>query len=234
MNIPNILTVLRVILIPAFIYFLIQNDPHSRWMALFVFMIASISDFLDGYLARKWNQDTKFGRFLDPLADKALVVATIVAFVYLDKQIPLWMVLVIIGRDIIITLMRYLAIRKQMEIKTSRLGKWKTTFQMLSIVIIIMVFVLRSYRFDISDTFEKGHMQGKRNFAIAYELFIEGLSTWPKKDIPKIVKTKVFAESVPYFLMLFTTFVTIISGLRYLLTNYRVLYPPYRIEREKK
>lgn len=233
-TIPNIITSLRILLIPLFLYFLVQDNPSSRLLALLIFFIASISDFFDGYLARRLGQDSRIGRFLDPLADKILVITTIFAFYYLDSQIPLWMVLVIIGRDILITLMRYLAIKKGMELKTSKTAKAKTAFQMFSIVLILAIFFVRSYRFDIQQTFNEGLAAGKKNIEIAAQLFREGLTLLPHKDIDKHRKRVVFAESVPYFLMLVTTLFTIFSGLRYIYFNYRIFLPPYYLFAKRK
>ncbi|MCS6984449.1 MAG: CDP-diacylglycerol--glycerol-3-phosphate 3-phosphatidyltransferase [Leptospiraceae bacterium] len=228
-NIPNFLTLIRILLVPVFLYCITTKVPFYRLMALVVFVVASITDFLDGYLARKWKQDTAFGRFMDPLADKALVLATLLVFLYLDPQIPLWMVLTIIARDMLVTLMRYLAIRKGMEIRTTRLAKAKTAFQMTSIILILMIFFVRSFQIDIQQTFEEGHRRGKKNIQIASELLARGLKILKNPDYTPREKKKVFAESIPYFLMLLTTIITVISGLRYLFTNYQVLLPPYRI-----
>ncbi|MDH5719523.1 MAG: CDP-diacylglycerol--glycerol-3-phosphate 3-phosphatidyltransferase [Spirochaetia bacterium] len=233
MNLPNILTVIRVAIIPFFLFFLLHDIPVYRLIAIILFMVASVTDLLDGYLARKWNQESKFGRFLDPLADKFLVIASLFAFYFLDKQIPLWMILAIISRDLLITLMRFLAIKKGTEVRTTRLAKAKTVFQLTSIMIIIVVFFVRSYRVDIQETFEQGQIQGKKNFEIAAELFIEGIKMIEDERAYPSETKKVFAQSVPYFLMLATTIVTILSGLRYLYTNYRVLLPPYYLRREK-
>ena len=233
MTIPNILTVLRVVMIPFFIYFLLKNEPYARWLALLLFMTASITDFFDGYLARKLNQDTKFGRFLDPFADKALVVSTIVAFVYLDKLIPLWMILIIIGRDILITAMRFLAIRKGVEVVTSRLAKAKTAFQMISIFIILTIFVLRSYHQDIQKTFAEGRKEGKMNIEIALDSFNKGIKATRTQSISSPTARGHFAESAPYFIMLLVTLLTAISGLRYIYTNYLILVPPYKPETDE-
>ncbi|RME91137.1 MAG: CDP-diacylglycerol--glycerol-3-phosphate 3-phosphatidyltransferase [Candidatus Hydrogenedentota bacterium] len=224
-NIPNALTVFRVILIPAFIYFLLQPDSNSRLLALFLFILASITDFFDGYLARKWNQESAFGRFLDPLADKALVISAIVLFVVLDPQIPAWMVIVIVARDILITLLRWLAIRKGMEVKTSKFGKLKTAFQMFSIVLILVIFAVRSYRHEIIHTYTQEKMRGQKNIEIALNRFQKWILLLPKDQSDPHEKKKVFAESVPYILMLITTIFTAISGIRYLVTNYQILLP---------
>lgn len=226
-TIPNLITMSRIFLIPVFIYLLFRPEPSSRLWAIVVFFVASISDFFDGYFARLLGQDSRLGRFLDPLADKILVVAALFAFYFLDSQISLWMILVIIGRDVLITLMRYLSIRKGTELRTSKLAKAKTAFQMISIVLILSVFFVRSYRVDIQQTFTDGQAAGKSNITIATDLLKQGLTLLPRKDVDKHVKRKVFAESVPYFLMLATTLFTLISGLRYVCFNYRVFLPPY-------
>jgi len=220
-TIPNILTILRIVLVPLFIYFLLQKDTNSKWIALFIFMFATASDFFDGYLARKLQQDSKIGRFLDPFADKMLVIGTLVVFLILDQQISLWMVLVIIGRDILITVLRYIGIRKNIEIRTSKIAKYKTAFQMMTIFLILNIFVVRAYRIDINKTFEDGHKIGKSNITIAMDAFQKGVKE--KKNLTQ--KKKEFASSIPYFLMLATTLFTIISGLRYILSNYKIFLP---------
>jgi cardiolipin synthase len=139
------------------------------------------------------------------------------------------MVIAIIGRDMLITLMRYLAIRKGTELRTSRLGKTKTAFQMTAIILILLILFVRSYRFDVEQIFHQGHLQGKNNFTIALELTEKAIKLLPDKEVPRKEKRKVFLEPMPYFLMLITTIVTLVSGLRYLYTNYRVLLPPYNL-----
>ncbi|MDH4262141.1 MAG: CDP-diacylglycerol--glycerol-3-phosphate 3-phosphatidyltransferase [Spirochaetia bacterium] len=226
-TIPNILTVMRLIIIPFFLFFIFRDNPASRLIAVILFIIAAVSDFLDGYLARKLSQDSKFGRFLDPLADKMLVIATLLAFTMLDNQVSMWMVITIIGRDMIVTLMRYLAIRKGTELKTSRLGKTKTALQMTAIIMILLILFVRSYRFDVEQIFLQGHQAGKKNIEIALDLMDQAFKLLPNKEINKRQKSKIFLEPMPYFLMLITTIVTLISGLRYVYTNFKVLLPPY-------
>jgi len=231
-TIPNILSFFRILIIPLLIYFLIQDSPKMRLFAIVIFFLASITDFLDGYLARKLNQDSKLGRFLDPIADKFLVVTVLFAFYYLDKGISLWMILLIIIRDTVITMMRFLAIRKGTELKTSRMGKTKTAIQMTAIVTILLIFFIRSYGFDIQQTFYLGHLQRKGNMEIALGLIKKGVHLLPDKTIGKKEKRRIFAESMPYFIMLLTTTVTVASGLRYIYTNYAVLLPPYFPEKK--
>ena len=109
MNLPNKLTMFRVILIPFFIVFLLASlTPYDKWIALVIFIIASLTDLLDGKIARKYNLVTNFGKFMDPLADKLLVCSALICLIELDK-IPSWMVIVIIAREFIISGFRLVA-----------------------------------------------------------------------------------------------------------------------------
>ena len=135
MNIPNAISFLRIILIPVFLYLIFLTEVEKRIWALVVFIIASLTDILDGWSARKFGQETSFGKFLDPLADKILVISALIAFLILDPLIPAWMIFIIILRDVLLTIMRYLAIKKNSVIRTTRFGKVKTAFQMISIIV---------------------------------------------------------------------------------------------------
>lgn len=142
-NIPNMLSLSRIVLIPLVIYLLYAKS----WMlALVLFAIASLTDLLDGWSARKLKQESEFGIFIDPLADKFLVISVLAALMVLDPYLEIfdfWMILVIVGRDLLITFMRYLALRRGEFLQTSKFGKVKTAFQMVSIVIIIMIYFVR-------------------------------------------------------------------------------------------
>jgi len=149
-NLANFLSYSRIILIPLFIYLLAVND---LMLALIVFAIASITDFFDGWVARRFNQESEFGKFIDPIADKFLVIASLIAIIWLDpyfRGYDSWMIVVIAGRDVLITVMRWLAIRKGRSLRTSRFGKFKTAFQMISIVLILMIYMER--KFHLFDT----------------------------------------------------------------------------------
>jgi len=145
-NVPNLLSISRVILVPLFLY-LISLKTMTGWIwALVVFAIASFTDLLDGWTARKLDQQSEFGEFIDPLADKFLVISALLALMILDPYLQifdLWMIFVIIGRDVLLTVMRYLALKKGEALKTSHFGKVKTAFQMISVVLIIMVYMGR-------------------------------------------------------------------------------------------
>lgn len=222
-NLPNVLTTLRMISVPVFIYLIISPGRNERVLALLVFAFASITDFIDGYLARRWKQETEFGKFLDPLADKALVLGAFITFIFLSPQVQLWMVLLIIARDVLITALRSLAIRRGRSLRTSRLGKWKTAFQMLSIIVIIFSFILVSYRErkSINSLYEASMENGIPAWHVAWDAFSGFLAGSPNPTLYDL------ATFTPYYLMFFTTIVTVISGLRYLFTNYRLLIPGY-------
>lgn len=137
MNLPNKLTMFRVILIPFFIVFLlIPITPYDKWIALAIFVIASLTDLLDGKIARKYNLVTNFGKFMDPLADKLLVCSALICLIELDK-IPSWMVIIIIAREFIISGFRLVASDNGVVIAASYFGKFKTTFQMLAVCLMI-------------------------------------------------------------------------------------------------
>ncbi|MCM1088686.1 MAG: CDP-diacylglycerol--glycerol-3-phosphate 3-phosphatidyltransferase [Muribaculaceae bacterium] len=137
MNLPNKLTMFRVILIPFFVLFmLVEITSVDKWIALAIFIIASLTDLLDGKIARKYNLVTNFGKFMDPLADKLLVCSALICLVAMDK-IPAWMVIVIIAREFIISGFRLIASDNGVVIAASYWGKFKTTFQMVMICLMI-------------------------------------------------------------------------------------------------
>ncbi len=139
MNLPNKLTVLRVILIPFFVLFaLVDVVPgYSRYIAVIIFILASLTDLLDGKIARKYNLVTNFGKFMDPLADKLLVCAALICLVS-EGLLPAWMVIIIISREFVISGFRLVASDNGVVIAASYWGKFKTTFQMLMIIVLIL------------------------------------------------------------------------------------------------
>lgn len=137
MNLPNKLTMFRVILIPFFIVFLlVPVTPYDKWIALAIFVIASLTDLLDGKIARKYNLVTNFGKFMDPLADKLLVCSALICLIELNR-IPAWMVIIIIAREFIISGFRLVASDNGVVIAASYWGKFKTTFQMAAVCLLI-------------------------------------------------------------------------------------------------
>lgn len=137
MNLPNKLTMFRVILIPFFVLFmLVDITSADKWIALAIFIVASLTDLLDGKIARKYNLVTNFGKFMDPLADKLLVCSALICLVEMAK-LPAWMVIVIIAREFIISGFRLIASDNGVVIAASYWGKFKTTFQMVMICLLI-------------------------------------------------------------------------------------------------
>lgn len=140
MNLPNKLTLLRVVLIPVFVVLLLleggQNDT-LRIAALIVFCFASFTDFLDGQIARRNNLVTNFGKFMDPLADKLLVCSALICMIELE-QLPSWYVITVIAREFIISGFRLVAADNGIVIAASWWGKFKTTFQMLTVILLIL------------------------------------------------------------------------------------------------
>lgn len=137
MNLPNKLTMLRVFMIPIFVVFmLVDITPFDNWIALAIFIIASLTDLLDGKIARKYNLVTNFGKFMDPLADKLLVCSAMICLVEMHV-IPAWIVIIIIAREFIISGFRLIASDNGVVIAASYWGKFKTVFQMVMICLMI-------------------------------------------------------------------------------------------------
>jgi len=140
MNLPNKLTMFRVILIPFFVFFLLTDiglGAVAPVLALVIFIVASLTDMLDGKIARKYNLVTNFGKFMDPLADKLLVCSALICLIELEKAAS-WIVIIIIAREFIISGFRLIAAEHQIVIAASMWGKFKTTFQMAAIILLIL------------------------------------------------------------------------------------------------
>lgn len=130
-KIPNILSAFRMAMAPVFLYLFIQDDILWRGISLFVFAVAAITDYFDGYYAREYNAESKTGIFLDPLADKFLTFAGFICLPFLDSsQFPWWAVIVIMIRDLTITLLRIFADKKGIIMQTRKTAKAKTAIQM--------------------------------------------------------------------------------------------------------
>ena len=141
MNLPNKLTILRVLMIPFFVLFMSWDitGAADKWIAAAIFIVASLTDMLDGKIARKYNLVTNFGKFMDPLADKLLVSAAMICLVEMGR-LPAWMVIVIISREFIISGFRLIASDNGVVIAASYWGKFKTVFQMAMIIVLIFDF----------------------------------------------------------------------------------------------
>ncbi len=140
MNLPNKLTILRMCMIPFFLVFLmVPGIPYGNWIAVVIFILASLTDMFDGKIARKYNLITDFGKFMDPLADKLLVCSAMIALIELDR-IPAWVVIIIIAREFIISGFRLVAADNGVVIAAGWWGKVKTVVQMVMIIILICNF----------------------------------------------------------------------------------------------
>lgn len=139
MNLPNKLTVLRMIMIPFFVFFMLTDyiGEAGRWVSLAIFIIASLTDLLDGKIARKYNLVTNFGKFMDPLADKLLVVSALICLVE-TGQLAAWIVIIITSREFIISGFRLIASDNGVVLAASYWGKFKTTFQMIMVCLMIV------------------------------------------------------------------------------------------------
>jgi CDP-diacylglycerol---glycerol-3-phosphate 3-phosphatidyltransferase len=142
MTFSNQLTILRIILVPVFVILLMQADPWLKLIGVIVFLVASLTDIYDGYHARKYGQITRLGAFLDPLADKFLITAAFLIYVWLG-YLALWMVLLVTLRDVVVTGLRVYAEYKDRPVVTSREAKYKTLAQNLFAYIIMLFMLLK-------------------------------------------------------------------------------------------
>ena len=139
MNLPNKLTLLRVFMIPFFVVFMLTDlgGSYGKYIALAIFIAASLTDMLDGKIARKYNLVTNFGKFMDPLADKLLVCSALICLIELNA-LPAWMVIVIISREFIISGFRLIAAENGVVIAANYWGKFKTVSQMIMIILLLI------------------------------------------------------------------------------------------------
>ena len=139
MNLPNKLTVLRVIMVPFFVFFMLTDvgGAANKWIALVLFIVASLTDMLDGKIARKYNLVTNFGKFMDPLADKLLVCSAMICLIPSGK-LPIAVVIVIIAREFIISGFRLVASDNGVVIAANYWGKFKTVSQMIMIILLLI------------------------------------------------------------------------------------------------
>lgn len=196
-NLPTQLTLLRLGLVPFFLIFTVIDNFYTRLGALIIFIIASLTDLYDGRLARQRGEVTTLGIFLDPLADKFLISSAFIAFVQLPEiHIPAWMVVLVIGREFLITGLRALAASRGRILPAQPAGKFKTTSQLVAIITILIILTLNSMF---------------ARFPVARE-HVESLN-W-------------VLHTVPYWLMFLTTVLTIVSGYVYLRDNVDLIHEP--------
>jgi CDP-diacylglycerol---glycerol-3-phosphate 3-phosphatidyltransferase len=141
MNVPNLLSISRILAVPVFIVLMLEPTPLRALLAGIVFSIASATDWLDGYLARKWGQVTKIGKLLDPIADKILVASALIMLVDIAR-IPSWIAIVIIGREIAITGLRAMAASEGIVIAAENMGKWKVGAQITAVLCLVLDYHL--------------------------------------------------------------------------------------------
>ncbi|MCX7736197.1 MAG: CDP-diacylglycerol--glycerol-3-phosphate 3-phosphatidyltransferase [Candidatus Kapabacteria bacterium] len=153
-SIPNIFSILRIVLSPLCFFFFLSDDPLIVQIGCIIYLIAASTDYIDGWIARKFKSYSKMGTFIDPLADKILTTSVFLAFVILDI-LPLWMVIIVILRDFAATFLRIYADKKNRTMRTSLTAKWKTFLQMTFIsYLIVLLFFLnmkmsRDFNFQI-------------------------------------------------------------------------------------
>jgi len=191
MNLPNKLTILRIILAGVFMFFLFSKGLAFKCLALATFLTASFTDFLDGYIAKKNNIVTDFGKLMDPIADKILVLSAFLAFVEMEL-IPAWMALIIVFREVTITGLRIAALTHGKVLAAEDGGKHKMVSQVVSIFAILLFLIFR-------------------------EAGIKVFGFW-NGSTERIYKDAIF------FLMLITTFLTLASGMSYLIKNRGVYF----------
>lgn len=157
MNLANKLTISRIVLAGFFILFLFIKGPGAKFMALAVFLAACITDYYDGYMARKTGGITSFGKLMDPIADKILILGAFLAFVEMEI-IPAWMVMIIIARELMITGIRILALSQKRVLSAEMGGKHKTVSQMVAVISILIFLIIRDLGFSIryAEYFEIG------------------------------------------------------------------------------
>jgi len=174
---PNQLTFLRILLTPVFLIFFLSYNLFLRQLSLAVFILAGITDWYDGWLARRWGYVTRWGAFLDPLADKVLTSAALLAYSYLGL-VSGWMVWIIVIRDVIITILRSYAEYKGKPVDTSKLAKTKTFAQYVLIFYLLICYVAQNTP-SIEENFS-GLIQALLNYSFIYSamLIITGITLW--------------------------------------------------------
>ncbi len=137
---PNILTYTRIIAVPLVVGLLIYGGDINRWIALAIFIVAAITDFFDGYLARIWQQQSSLGRMLDPIADKLLIASVLLAVTYTGEiyGLHIWAAVIILCREILVSGLREFLAELRVSVPVTQLAKWKTTIQMVAIAFLIV------------------------------------------------------------------------------------------------
>ena len=195
MNLPNKLTLLRIILVPFFVAFLLlENIPHHCLMALIIFAVASLTDMLDGKIARKYNMVTDFGKFADPLADKILVISAFACFIQLDIVNAVFIVLVLF-REFTVTSIRLVAVESGKVVAANIWGKAKTVSQMIAIIVVLL----------------SGYV---------FELFSMGMLSAPQETV---ANAQNIMNIVNQSLLWISALLTVVSGVIYIKDNFEFI-----------
>jgi len=162
-TVPNIITSLRIILTPMYLYFILIPKPICRLASLLIFTVAILTDIVDGYYARKYGEVSRIGKFLDPLADKILIISAYISFTFVNDLIPVWMVILIFIRDLMVTGLRVVFERRGFTLVTRKTAKYKTAFQGFNIFFILIYLVVLEY-------LNKGFVSSILNFIANYNI----------------------------------------------------------------
>ena len=202
-SIPNILTISRIIMVPVFAFLFFQEKFLPQFLSLILFVLAILSDYYDGRLARKYKVESNLGRFLDPLADKLLVLTAYSCFVFIpDYKIPFWIIIIILFRELSLTGLRMLAISQGKTLKTSKLGKLKTATQMFTIIIIILLMLFKTFMIE--------------NQYVKFAHFVKGEKFW------SFFVGNFWGNLISYaplILIIMSVFITLYSGVMYIIVN---------------
>lgn len=195
MNLPNKLTLLRIILVPFFVAFLLLNNiPHHYLIALIIFAVASLTDMLDGKIARKYNMVTDFGKFADPLADKILVISAFACFIQLDMVNAVFIILVLF-REFTVTSIRLVAVENGKVVAANIWGKAKTVSQMAAIIVVLL----------------SGYV---------FELFSMGVLSAPSETV---ANAQNIMNIVNQCLLWLSALLTVVSGVIYIKDNFEFI-----------
>ncbi|RPH92063.1 MAG: CDP-diacylglycerol--glycerol-3-phosphate 3-phosphatidyltransferase [Calditrichaeota bacterium] len=143
-HIPNILTVFRMVITPVFIFAFLQHGITWKLITLFIFVFSTITDKVDGHLARKYGWETSLGKFLDPLADKVLITSAFVCLIFFN-YIDVWMVAVIVVRDVVVTWLRSYGLKVGRPVHTMEIARWKTGVQTVAIYIALVFIIFKAF-----------------------------------------------------------------------------------------
>ena len=153
LNNANLVTGLRIALVPVLVVLLLDSTPTSSILAALTFFVACLSDYFDGYLARRDNIGTVLGKFLDPLADKLIVVSALIMLTAMDPaRVPAWLVVAIVGRELAVTALRTIALQQGIVLEADELGKYKTIFQMFALHGLLLHYPFAGIDFQAAGT----------------------------------------------------------------------------------